>query len=130
MFDSYENTIPEYQFSNPTTGDEFTWTAQELFEFYTFNEHSLAGDFDEVKRKLDIGLHLETDHYYYDWGLGVNVYKGRVTLKKIAKNTPVVKELIKSPVAGCRHDKKYINEAGGTKFWVCPSCKKDLGDVK
>lgn len=30
----------------------------------------------------------------------------------------------------CLHKEKYINEAGGVKFWVCPSCKKDLGDAR
>ncbi len=30
---------------------------------------------------------------------------------------------------GCHHQNKYINEAGGIKFWVCPQCKMDLGDA-
>lgn len=31
----------------------------------------------------------------------------------------------------CKHSNKYINVVSATlKFWVCPDCKKDLGDVK
>jgi hypothetical protein len=29
----------------------------------------------------------------------------------------------------CKHSNKKINYAGGTAFWYCPNCKKDLGDV-
>ena len=29
----------------------------------------------------------------------------------------------------CTHGKKYINHALHQKFWVCPECKKDLGNV-
>ena len=36
---------------------------------------------------------------------------------------------IRDSVTFCYHEKKYINEAGGIKFWVCPVCKTDLGDA-
>lgn len=29
----------------------------------------------------------------------------------------------------CDHKDRYINEAGGKKFYVCPDCKADLGDA-
>lgn len=36
----------------------------------------------------------------------------------------------KQEVVECRHPKKYINRAIPNKpFWVCPECKKDLGDA-
>lgn len=30
----------------------------------------------------------------------------------------------------CQHKNKYINDIGKLRFWVCPDCKKDLGDVR
>ena len=44
-------------------------------------------------------------------------------------------ELIKEEVSKvenqiCFHPNKYMNEVSANlKFWVCPDCKKDLGDV-
>jgi hypothetical protein len=35
----------------------------------------------------------------------------------------------KETPSGCDHKGKYINQAGGIRFWVCPKCKKDLGDA-
>jgi len=29
----------------------------------------------------------------------------------------------------CNHEDKYINSAGGTRFWYCRKCGSDLGDV-
>lgn len=41
----------------------------------------------------------------------------------------------KSPInsgqkSGCQHLRKYVNKAGFKSFWVCPDCKKDLGDCE
>ena len=34
-------------------------------------------------------------------------------------------------IDSCSHSKKYVNVVSSTlKFWVCPDCKKDLGDAK
>lgn len=35
----------------------------------------------------------------------------------------------KSEEPKCPHEKKYVNVANQIKFWYCPDCKKDLGDV-
>jgi hypothetical protein len=33
------------------------------------------------------------------------------------------------PTPSCWHPNKYINKVFTTAFWVCPDCKKDLGNA-
>lgn len=37
----------------------------------------------------------------------------------------------KQPANTCTHSAKYISQnfSGGVRYWVCPTCKSDLGDA-
>lgn len=125
MFDEYDDKTKEYIIINSEDSEE-SLTAQELYHFYIMNDIGINESFELLKRKLDNGEEIRGKDYQYDWSLGVNVCKGMLTIKKrkLLKSTTI------SPVIGnCNHPNKYINQAGGKRFYVCPNCKADLGDA-
>lgn len=127
MFDSYDNNEKAYEviYSDKTV---VQLTTQELYEFFIFTDTNIAGDFSDLKKKLDSGFAVMGDHQEWDWNMGANVYKGRLTITRyIPPKIPSYAKKEKS--SGCDHQGKYINQAGGVRFWVCPKCKKDLGDA-
>ena len=67
----------------------------------------------------------------WDWHMGCNTYKGRLTITRITPptRTPDYTKEYSTDANGCKHENRYINEAGGVRFWVCPKCKKDLGNA-
>lgn len=127
MFDSYDNNEKAYEviYSDKTV---VQLTTQELYEFFIFTDTNIAGDFSDLKKKLDSGFAVMGDHQEWDWNMGANVYKGRLTITRyIPPKIPSYAK--KENSSGCDHQGKYINQAGGVRFWVCPKCKKDLGDA-
>lgn len=45
-----------------------------------------------------------------------------ITYKLHRKSQPI-------DIVTCMHKNKYKNSAGGTAFWFCPTCRKDLGNA-
>ena len=127
MFNQYNNVEKDYEieFCDKTIKE---FTAQQLYEFYLFNVPDLALNFDDVKSKLDNGEKFVTGDYDWDWT--IPSYKGEMTIRKKLNKVFVAKTNTKSTSSECDHKNKYINQAGTVKFWVCPACKKDLGDAK
>lgn len=130
MFDTYDTTIKKFLMKDHA-GRELEMTTQELYEFYIFNSHGWLESFSEILRKLDNGQIVTAQDNEFDWDIGYNVYKGQVTFRKVREGLPKGATLApKPPVIECSHKNKYINTAGLSRFWVCPDCKKDLGDAK
>ena len=128
MFDMYENTIKKYKFTT-TTGIKQELTENDLYELMMLDIHHVnIGVFTDVIRKLDLGFNIEEDYYEFDWVLGTPVRKGRFTLSKLKQKLTTEPPPIPKN-SGCDHKGKYVNEAGGVRFFVCPKCKADLGDA-
>lgn len=123
MFENYENSEKIYELQFPD-GTVLKNTTQELYEFFIFNGNNFIGNFDEFKKKLDNGQCVVMDVKEWDWGMGCNINKGKI---KIIRTMKTILNKISS--LECKHENKYINQAGGIRFWVCPKCKKDLGDA-
>lgn len=130
MFETYDDIdrFYELRYDDGTTAN---LTAMELYEYYLLHEHGILDSFERLKLRLDSGEEISASHYNYDFTIGANIYKGKVRFKN---NRAIDKSKLNNfapvpSVISCKHDKKYINEAGGVKFWVCPSCKKDLGNA-
>jgi hypothetical protein len=68
---------------------------------------------------LDLNIRIFWDNRLY------NVYTAKDL--ELVSNTPINTKMPEETT--CSHPNKYIN-GFTTKFWVCPDCKKDLGDVK
>lgn len=128
MFNAYDDKEKTYEIIYPNNNSA-KFTTQELYEFFMFNEHNISGDFEDLKTKLDKGITVTGDHNEWDWGMGCNNYKGKLTVTRCVPPTIPTSKKIETKTLGCTHEGKYINQAGGTKFWVCPKCKKDLGDA-
>jgi|688.fasta_scaffold1356418_1 hypothetical protein len=124
FFPSYDDTNKTYEVEY-SSGEKEVLTTQELYEFYLLTEHGLTYNFDYVKSKIDDGEEIKADDYDYDWNLGAQIYKGKLTIKKVNQTKQPSNNLHN----GCGHSNKYINQAGGIKFWYCKDCKSDLGDV-
>lgn len=127
MFDDYDNTEKKYEIIFPDKSIK-KYTTQELYEFFIFNDLSITGDFADLKKRLDSGYAVIADHMEWDWGGGFNINRGKLTITKswVSKPNGVNK---KESDTNCKHKNKYINQAGGIKFWFCKDCKKDLGDA-
>lgn len=125
MFSTWDDEVKTYnlEFSNGTIKQ---LTAQELYEYFIFHDIGIIGEFVDFKQRLDKGELVTGEDVQWDWGVGASIYKGLLKISKIGstKAKPFHKEII-----GCKHNNKYINEAGGVRFWVCPQCKADLGDA-
>lgn len=127
-FDLYDTVNKDYKiiFSN---GKEDTFTKQDLWEWFLLSEHGILIDFDTMLNRLDKELEFTASHYEYDWSLSTNIYKGKLIIKKINQEVKVSTPTKSETFNTCKHNNKYINEAGGIKFWFCKDCKEDLGDV-
>lgn len=125
MFSTWDDEIKIYnmEFSDGTNKQV---TTQELYEYFIFHDVGIVGEFVDFKQRLDKGELVVGEDMQWDWSIGSNIYKGFLVFSKIGelKSKPIHKE-----INGCKHENKYINEAGGTKFWVCPRCKSDLGNA-
>lgn len=137
MFDTYDNIdkIYEVRYADGTV-DNFT--TQELYEMYVFRDIGVT-DFYSLKNRVDSGEAVEAYDQDFDWGLGRVVSKGKMIIKKTEKieywhtyNHNVTSgndSRVSIAHLGCDHKDKYVNFAGGKKFYVCPKCKADLGDA-
>jgi hypothetical protein len=129
MFDIYDdyNKLYELTFSD---GNIESLTTQELWEFFLMQEHSITGTFQQLKARLDKGEEITAQDTRYDWTLQTSIYVGNVLIKRIK---PLVQKTTQPATTAtpttCLHQGKYVNQAGGVKFWVCPLCKKDLGNA-
>jgi hypothetical protein len=106
-------------------------TEQGLYDFYVFNRHGINKSFTEVVNDLRNGHLIHGEDYDFDWNLGVDIYKGKLFIEpigRVQKSSPPQQEMFKREY-GCSHPRKYINSAGGVRFYVCPDCKRDLGDA-
>lgn len=128
MFDSYDDTEKAYEviFSDKTV---VHYTAQQLYEFFIFNDLNIDEDFSDIKKRLDSGFAVIGDHQEYDWQMAVNVYKGKLSITRYIPPKIPNSWTKQEKSTDCAHDGKYINQAGGVRFWVCPKCKKDLGNA-
>lgn len=127
MFDIYDDTKKVYEmfFSD---GKKEELTEQGLWEFFILLEHGITCSFEAFVDRLNKGEEIVAKDSYYDWALGTSVYKGQSVIKKIKQVQKTIPKVHTTPTT-CTHSAKYINQAGGIKFWVCPSCKKDLGNA-
>jgi hypothetical protein len=125
MFSTWDDEVKVYniEFSDGTIKQ---LTTQELYEYFLFHDIGIKGEFVDFKHRLDEGELVNAEDVQWDWGVGASIYKGLLKISKIRdiKSKPFHKETNR-----CNHKNKYINEAGGTRFWVCPQCKADLGDA-
>jgi hypothetical protein len=130
MFDEYDDIEKAYEITYPDK-TETQFTAQELYEFFLLSGTGIVGDFSDLKKRLDSGYAVTGDHMEWDWNLGTSIYKGKLIITRITPPKVPVKlsNDKKSNESKCKHEGKYVNQAGGIRFWVCPSCKKDLGDA-
>jgi hypothetical protein len=126
MFHAYDDHDYCYELIYPD-GRKVSKTAQGLSEFFVFSEHGLGYDFEEFMNKLDKGYVVSAEDNAYDYGSQSYRYQGNILInkKKQTKSEapPEHKHL------DCKHTDKYVNSAGGVKFYVCPKCKQDLGDA-
>ena len=127
MFDEYDDSKKVYEiYFSDNRKEELT--TQDLWEFFILLEHGIQGSFESFLDRLEKGEEIVAKDSYYDWALGTSIYKGQSVVKKI-KTTPKVTPKVQTTSTSCAHSNKYINQAGGVKFWVCPLCKKDLGNA-
>ena len=129
MFETYDDIDRFYELKYED-GTAVNLTAIELYEYYLLHEHGILDSFERLKLRLDGGEEITASHYVYDFSIAANIYKGKVKFRNFnatKKSTTASKQSIPNVI--CRHENKYINQAGGTKFWVCPQCKKDLGNA-
>lgn len=126
-YSSLDNIDIRYELSFPD-GKIQKMTERDLFDYYVLYDHKLKLEFADLILKLETETITAEDNTY-DWSLQVMVYNGLISIKRIREDFR--KNSIIPPVIGdkCIHISKYINRAGGIKFWVCPDCKADLGDA-
>ncbi len=125
MFDMYDNDDEKYTITD-SSGTTWEVTTQELFEFYSFQDHNIMDSFENIIKKLDSGLSVSGDDCEFDWNLGTSIRKGSLTIR--AKLKPFSSETKKDGVK-CRHSKKHVVTFTTFKYWFCPECKQDLGDA-
>lgn len=130
MFETFDTIEKKYRVVYSSTGYIVDLTTQELYDFYIFNTHNIFDSFEDILKQLEDGNTVFGDDNEFDWDMGSNIYQGRVQIKKIMFNGMKINHLPPPVPKTCDHKDKYINTAGFSKFWVCPTCKKDLGDVK
>lgn len=125
MIENYNDIEKEYEVIYSDNSSR-KYTTQELHDFFIFTDTDFDGDFSDFKWKLDAGMTISVDYYDWDWSWGTASPKGKLKIKKLttaetSESNPKSSE--------CKHEEKYINQAGGILFWVCPFCKKDLGNA-
>lgn len=128
MFDNYDNIEKLYEivFSNTR---KIQYTTKELYEFFIFTETNIGGSFEDLKSRLDSGFCIGGDDIEWDWTSGSHIKRGRLYITRFAPPKIPSSYSKENNSSNCKHKNKYINQAGGIRFWVCPSCKKDLGDA-
>ena len=130
MFDNYDNYEKKYKIKHTCNGTIRELTTQELYEFYIFHTHNINEDFTAILKRLDSGDTVLGDDIEFDFTMGNDIYKGQIKITKFIPHGLKINELPPPVPKYCSHKNKYINTAGGKKFYVCPNCKADLGDVK
>lgn len=128
MFETYDDSDPCYELIYPD-GRKVNKTMQALAEFYVFSEHKLTYTFDEFIDRLEKGYVVSAEDNSYDYGAQSYVYHGNILINKIKKTKANPSTPPDHRHLTCDHKDKYVNSAGGVKFWVCPRCKSDLGSV-
>jgi len=53
MFDMYDNDDEKYTITD-SSGTTWEVTTQELFEFYSFQDHNIMDSFENIIKKLDV----------------------------------------------------------------------------
>jgi hypothetical protein len=129
MFDTYDTVEKKYKVVYSASGYTNELTTQELYDFYIFNTHNIFDSFEDIIKQLDNGDTIIGDDNEFDWDMGANVYQGKVKITKNVFKGMKVNHLPPPVPKTCDHKDKYINRAGGVRFYFCPSCRKDLGDV-
>lgn len=125
MFDLYDTVDKVYELTRPD-GSVDMLTEQDVHDFVLFClDSATSWSFEKIMSELKRGNVVTESYYEFDWTLGTNIFKGVVKFKKIKNDIPPKITTDNS----CRHNGKYVNSAGGARFWVCPTCKKDLGDA-
>lgn len=130
MFETFDTVEKKYRVVYSSTGYVVDLTTQELYDFYIFNTHNIFDSFEDILKQLDDGNTVLGDDNEFDWDMGSNVYQGKVKITKYMFKGMKMNHLPPPVPKSCDHKGKYVNSAGGVKFWYCPSCKKDLGDAK
>lgn len=130
MFETFDTIEKKYRVIYSSTGYITDLTTQELYDFYIFNTHNIFDSFEDILKQLEDGNTVFGDDNEFDWDMGSNIYQGKVQIKKIMLKGMKINHLPPPVPKTCDHKDKYINTAGISKFWVCPTCKKDLGDAK
>jgi hypothetical protein len=131
MFDDYDDNDKCYRITH-SDGKTRDVTEQGLYEFYVFTRNGINKSFSDMLHDLRNGQLIHGEDYDYDWNLGVDVYKGKLFIEPIGRVQKYTQDYTSSKNSSsgqCSHSDKYVNSAGGIKFWVCRSCKKDLGDA-
>lgn len=128
MLDLYDDEHQVYKLKYSSNGISEFKTAQELYEFFMLEEHKLLCTFNELKKKLDNGDTVYAEDWKYNWGSGTHEYEGAIVLSNpTSKGIAVAKPT--STSGYCDHKDKYVNSAGGIRFWFCRSCRRDIGDA-
>jgi hypothetical protein len=130
MFDMYDDDEAVYRLKYSSNGGSDFVTAHALYEFFMLEEHKLLMTFSELLKQLDRGDVVYAEQWVYNWTSGTNEYEGAIVLSKPSAKSAELPPPIPTQAGYCSHKDKYVNEAGGTKFWFFRICKKDLGDVK
>lgn len=126
MFDMYDDNEAFYKLKYSSNGVIDYLTTQALYEFFMLEEHKLLCTFSELLKQLDRGDIVYAEQWTFNWHSSTNDYEGAIVITR-PDATKVA--AVPSVIGGCLHKDKYVNNAGGTKFWYCRSCKKDLGDA-
>ena len=129
MFDNYDTIEKKYRVNYVSSGYVNELTTQELYDFYYFQSHNMTDSFEDIIKQLDAGNTVIGDDNDFDWDMGCNIYQGIIKISKIEFKGMKVNHLPPPIPKTCDHKDKYVNTAGGIKFWVCKLCKKDLGDA-
>lgn len=128
MFDDYDDIDKCYRItcSDGRTRDV---TEQGLYEFYVFTRTGINKSFSDMLHDLRNGYLIHGEDYDFDWDMGVDVYKGKLFIEPIGRVLKGGHLPTPNTTTPCAHKDKYINVAGGVKFWFCRLCKRDLGDA-
>lgn len=106
-----------------------------IFTYFYENDITSVVDIDSFRDYLKAGnrykfgsghvIYFDNDDEYTNWG-----WPDVPDFWSLDSDEDEDVPKLMPPVPQCQHKRKYVNMAGGTKFYVCPDCKSDLGDVK
>lgn len=129
MFDIYDNTEKKYGIFYRKDNRFTTCTTQDLYEFYIFFNHGIEDSFETLLKRLEGGETIMGDQNEFDWNLGTELYLGKLEISKLSTAGFKILPVSSVKPKTCDHKNKYINIVSGIKFYVCPDCKADLGNV-